>query len=44
MRTASPRGFVEPDAAAEMIAFLASDAAAGVHGAVIAVDNGRSAD
>ncbi|QUR69766.1 SDR family NAD(P)-dependent oxidoreductase [Mycobacterium spongiae] len=44
MRTASPRGLLEPDVAAEMIAFLASDAAAAIHGAVIAVDNGRSAD
>ncbi len=44
MRTASPRGMSEPGDVAEMSAFLSSDAARAIHGAVIAADNGRSAD
>ncbi len=37
------RGVVEIDDAAEMVAFLASDAARGYHGAVINIDNGVTA-
>jgi NAD(P)-dependent dehydrogenase (short-subunit alcohol dehydrogenase family) len=37
------RGLVEIDDVAEMIAFLASDAARGYHGAVINIDNGITA-
>jgi NAD(P)-dependent dehydrogenase (short-subunit alcohol dehydrogenase family) len=44
MRAASPRGFAEPADVARLIAFLASDDAKAVHGAVYAADNGRSAD
>lgn len=44
MRTASPRGMSEPAEVAKLIAFLASDDASAVHGAVYAADNGRSAD
>ena len=36
------RGYVEIDQVAEMIAFLASDAARGYHGACISIDNGVS--
>lgn len=43
MRVASPRGLSEPGAVAEVIAFLASDAAAAVHGAVYLADNGKTA-
>jgi meso-butanediol dehydrogenase / (S,S)-butanediol dehydrogenase / diacetyl reductase len=43
MRTASPRGMMQPLDVANMIAFLASDAAAAVHGAVYRVDNGKGA-
>lgn len=44
MRAASPRGFADTADVAKLIAFLASDDAAAVHGAVYAADNGRSAD
>jgi NAD(P)-dependent dehydrogenase (short-subunit alcohol dehydrogenase family) len=44
MRTASPRGMSKPGEVAKLIAFLASDDASAVHGAVYAADNGRSAD
>ncbi len=37
------RGLVEIEHVAEMVAFLATDAAAGYHGAVINIDNGITA-
>ena len=43
MRTASPRGMMAPLDVANVIAFLAGDAAAAVHGAVYRVDNGKGA-
>ena len=43
MRTASPRGTMQPLDVANVIAFLASDAAAAIHGAVYRVDNGKGA-
>ncbi len=43
MRTASPRGFMQPLEVANVIAFLASDAATAIHGAVYRVDNGKGA-
>lgn len=43
MRTASPRGMSEPRDVAEVVAFLAGDAAAAVHGAVYLADNGKTA-
>lgn len=43
MRIASPRGFMATEDVANVIAFLASDDAAAVHGAVYRVDNGKGA-
>jgi meso-butanediol dehydrogenase / (S,S)-butanediol dehydrogenase / diacetyl reductase len=43
MRTASPRGMMQPLDVANVIAFLASDEAAAIHGAVYRVDNGKGA-
>jgi meso-butanediol dehydrogenase / (S,S)-butanediol dehydrogenase / diacetyl reductase len=43
MRIASPRGFMEPVDVAKAIAFLASDDATAIHGAVYRVDNGKGA-
>jgi meso-butanediol dehydrogenase / (S,S)-butanediol dehydrogenase / diacetyl reductase len=44
MRIAAPRGFMDPVDVAKTIAFLASDDAAAIHGAVYRVDNGKGAD
>jgi len=43
MRIAAPRGLMQPLDVATVIAFLASDDAAAVHGAVYTVDNGKLA-
>ncbi|OBK22893.1 oxidoreductase [Mycobacterium asiaticum] len=43
MRSAAPRGMMQPLDVANVIAFLASDDAAAVHGAVYRVDNGKGA-
>lgn len=43
MRTAAPRGMMAPLDVANVIAFLASDDAAAIHGAVYRVDNGKGA-
>ncbi|BBZ45224.1 SDR family NAD(P)-dependent oxidoreductase [Mycobacterium parmense] len=43
LRTASPRGMMAPADVANVIAFLAGDDAAAVHGAVYRVDNGKGA-
>ncbi|OBF25553.1 SDR family oxidoreductase [Mycobacterium sp. ACS4331] len=43
MRIAAPRGFMEPVDVAKAIAFLASDDAVAIHGAVYRVDNGKGA-
>jgi enoyl-[acyl-carrier-protein] reductase (NADH) len=43
MRIASPRGFMDVTDVAKTIAFLSSDDAAAVHGAVYLVDNGKTA-
>ena len=43
MRTAAPRGMMQPGDVAKVIAFLASDAATAIHGAVYRVDNGKGA-
>jgi NAD(P)-dependent dehydrogenase (short-subunit alcohol dehydrogenase family) len=43
MRTASLRGMMQPLEVANVIAFLASDAATAIHGAVYRVDNGKGA-
>jgi len=43
MRIAAPRGLMEPVDVATVIAFLASDDAAAVHGAVYVIDNGKLA-
>jgi meso-butanediol dehydrogenase/(S,S)-butanediol dehydrogenase/diacetyl reductase len=44
LRIASPRGFMETVDVAKAIAFLASDDATAIHGAVYRVDNGKGAD
>ncbi len=43
VRSASPRGMMQPHDVASVIAFLASDDASAVHGAVYRVDNGKGA-
>ena len=43
MRIAAPRGLMQPRDVSSVIAFLASDDAAAVHGAVYVVDNGKLA-
>jgi meso-butanediol dehydrogenase / (S,S)-butanediol dehydrogenase / diacetyl reductase len=43
MRSAAPRGMMQPGDVANVIAFLASDGAAAIHGAVYRVDNGKGA-
>jgi meso-butanediol dehydrogenase / (S,S)-butanediol dehydrogenase / diacetyl reductase len=43
MRTAAPRGMMAPLDVANVIAFLASEDAAAIHGAVYRVDNGKGA-
>ncbi|MGI9163110.1 MAG: SDR family NAD(P)-dependent oxidoreductase [Mycobacterium sp.] len=43
MRIAAPRGLMEPVDVASVIAFLASDDAAAVHGAIYEIDNGKLA-
>jgi meso-butanediol dehydrogenase / (S,S)-butanediol dehydrogenase / diacetyl reductase len=43
LRIAAPRGMMNPVDVAKAIAFLASDDAAAIHGAVYAVDNGKTA-
>jgi meso-butanediol dehydrogenase / (S,S)-butanediol dehydrogenase / diacetyl reductase len=43
MRSAAPRGMMQPGDVANVIAFLASDDAAAIHGAVYRVDNGKGA-
>lgn len=43
MRSASPRGMMQAYDVANVIAFLASDEAAAIHGAVYRVDNGKGA-
>jgi NAD(P)-dependent dehydrogenase (short-subunit alcohol dehydrogenase family) len=43
MRIAAPRGLMEPHDVATVIAFLASDDAAAVHGSVYVIDNGKLA-
>jgi len=43
MRIAAPRGLMDPADVANVIAFLASDEASAVHGAVYEIDNGKLA-
>ncbi|UGT62059.1 SDR family NAD(P)-dependent oxidoreductase [Nocardia asteroides] len=43
MRVASPRGLSEPESVAKLVAFLASDDAAAIHGAIYTADNGKTA-
>ncbi|OYD67965.1 SDR family NAD(P)-dependent oxidoreductase [Rhodococcus sp. OK302] len=43
MKVASPRGLMEAEDVAKMVAFIASDDASAIHGAVYSVDNGKMA-
>lgn len=43
MRAAAPRGMMDPEDVAEVVAFVASDHARSLHGAVINADIGKSA-
>jgi meso-butanediol dehydrogenase / (S,S)-butanediol dehydrogenase / diacetyl reductase len=43
MKVASPRGLMEAEDVAKMVAFVASDDASAIHGAVYSVDNGKMA-
>jgi NAD(P)-dependent dehydrogenase (short-subunit alcohol dehydrogenase family) len=42
MRSAAPRGFMQVDDVAALIAFLASDEAKAVHGSIQVIDNGKT--
>ena len=43
MKVASPRGLMEAEDVAKMVAFVASEDASAIHGAVYSVDNGKMA-
>lgn len=43
LRSAAPRGMMRPEDVASLIAFLASDDAAAIHGSVQMADNGKTA-
>lgn len=42
LRSSAPRGMMEADQVAQTIAFVASDQASAIHGAVIMADNGKT--
>ena len=42
MRSAAPRGFMQAEEVANLVAFLASDEASAIHGAVYEVDQGKT--